>query len=116
MCHTAEPHRAADTGAYRALPRLAALVDQPIADAGDPHFLARRRRGRDREQMTRQAVGLRGALVAARSTAGRHVDVSTVGSAKTASSTSAGWIDASSATVTPRRRIHPQVEKSDMYM
>ena len=53
---------------------------------------------------------------AARSTAGRHVDVSTVGSANTASSTSAGWIDASSATVTPRRRIQPQVENSDMYM
>ena len=28
----------------------------------------------------------------------------------------AGWIDIRSATVTPSRRIHPQVEKSDMYM
>ena len=53
---------------------------------------------------------------AARSTAGRHVDVSTVGSANAASSTSAGWMDIKSATVTPRRRIQPQVEKSDMYM
>ena len=28
----------------------------------------------------------------------------------------AGWIDASSATVTPSRRIHPIVENTDMYM
>jgi hypothetical protein len=42
--------------------------------------------------------------------------VSTVGSAKTASSTSAGWIEASSATVTASRRIQPHVEKTDMYM
>ena len=53
---------------------------------------------------------------AARSTPGRHVEVSTVGSANTASSASAGWIDISSATVTPSRRIHPHVENSDMYM
>ena len=53
---------------------------------------------------------------AARSIAGRHVDVSTVGSANTASRTRAGWIDASSATVTASRRIHPHVENSDMYM
>ena len=53
---------------------------------------------------------------ATRSTPGRHVEVSTVGSAKTASSTSAGWIDTSSAIVTPSRRIQPQVENTDMYM
>jgi hypothetical protein len=53
---------------------------------------------------------------AARSTTGRHVEVSTVGTAKTARSISAGWIDARSPTVTARRRIHPHVEKSDMYM
>ena len=53
---------------------------------------------------------------ALRSTAGRHVEVSTVGSANTASSTSAGWIETSRATVTPSRRIHPQVENTDMYM
>jgi hypothetical protein len=53
---------------------------------------------------------------AARSTPGRHVDVSTVGSAKSVSSANAGWIDASSATVTPSRRIHPAVENTDMYM
>jgi hypothetical protein len=51
-----------------------------------------------------------------RSTAGLHVDVSTVGRANAASRSSAGWIDINSAIVTPRRRIQPQVEKSDMYM
>ncbi len=54
--------------------------------------------------------------IAARSTPGRHVDVSAVGIANTPSSSSAGWIDASSAIVTPRRRIQPHVEKTDMYM
>ena len=53
---------------------------------------------------------------AARSTAGRQVEVSTVGSAKTASSASAGWTDTSSTMVTPRRSTQPQVVKSDMYM
>jgi hypothetical protein len=53
---------------------------------------------------------------ALRSTPGRHADVATVGSAKAASSARAGWIHTSSPTVTPRRRIHPHVEKSDMYM
>jgi hypothetical protein len=42
--------------------------------------------------------------------------VSTVGNAKTASRMSAGWIDINKTIVTPRRRIHPQVENSDMYM
>ena len=53
---------------------------------------------------------------AARSTAGRHVEVSAVGSANTARSASAMWIDARSATVTARRRIHPHVENTAMYM
>ena len=51
-----------------------------------------------------------------RSTAGRQVAVQAVGAAKTASSTSAGWIETSSATVTPSRRNQPSVAKSDMYM
>jgi len=51
-----------------------------------------------------------------RSTAGRQVEVITVGIAKAASSASAGWIDISRATVTARRRIHPHVENTDMYM
>ena len=53
---------------------------------------------------------------AARSTPGRHVEAKTVGSANTTSSASAGWIDTSSATVTPSRKIQPHVENSDMYM
>ncbi len=53
---------------------------------------------------------------AARSIPGRQVEVKTVGSAKSASSTSAGWTDTSSTTATPTRRIQPQVENSDMYM
>jgi hypothetical protein len=53
---------------------------------------------------------------APRSTAGRHVDVKTVGSAKTASSTSPTWIDISSATVTTSRRIQLHVANTDMYM
>ena len=41
---------------------------------------------------------------------------STVGSANSASSTSAGWIDASRTSVTTSRSTQPQVENSDMYM
>ena len=51
---------------------------------------------------------------AIRSTPGRHAAVSTFGAANAASSPSAGWIDINSATVTPSRRIHPQVENTDM--
>ena len=53
---------------------------------------------------------------AIRSTPGRHDAVSTVGSANAASRTSAGWMETSSATVTPSRRNHPTVEKIDMKM
>jgi hypothetical protein len=53
---------------------------------------------------------------ASRSTPGLHVDVKTVGTAKTARRRSAGWIDTSSASVTPKRRIQPTVENTDMYM
>jgi hypothetical protein len=56
------------------------------------------------------------ASCAARSTPGRQVEVSTVGSAKSAAATSAGGSTTSSATVTPSRRIQPQVENTDMYM
>jgi hypothetical protein len=51
-----------------------------------------------------------------RSTPGRQAEVKAVGSAKTASTTRAGCIATSSPVATPRRRIQPQVEKSDMYM
>ncbi len=53
---------------------------------------------------------------ARRSTAGRQLEVSTVGSANAASSASAGWIDMSSAMVTTSRTIQPAVEKTDRYM
>src|SRR5260370_1179377 len=53
---------------------------------------------------------------ARRSTAGRQVEVRTVGAAKTASSSSAGWMDASSATVTASCKMKLHVVKSDMYM
>src|SRR5438105_7842077 len=52
----------------------------------------------------------------ARSTAGRHDEVTTVGAAKMARRASTGWIEASNPTVRPRRRIHPAVLNSDMYM
>jgi hypothetical protein len=52
----------------------------------------------------------------ARSTAGRHVEVITVGTANTAISSSAGCTDASRAIVTASRRIQPSVENTDMYM
>ena len=60
---TAEPQRAAATGAYPRSHASRRSVDQPVADAGDAHLLARRRRGRDREQVPRQPVGLRAALL-----------------------------------------------------
>ena len=63
VCHTAEPHARLPTRAVPALPRRAALGDQSLADAGDAHFLARRRGRRDREQVARQAAGLRAALL-----------------------------------------------------
>ena len=44
------------------------------------------------------------------------VDVSTVGSANTASRKSPAWIDIRSAIVTPSRNNHPHVENTDMYM
>ena len=72
----AEPHRAAATGPYQRSHASRRPVDEPLADAGDAHFLARRRRRRDREQMTaRAALDCAPRSCAARSTAGRHVDV-----------------------------------------
>ena len=53
---------------------------------------------------------------AMRSTAGRHDEVRTVGSAKSPSRTSRGWIETSRAMVTASLRIHPAVENTDMYM
>ena len=53
---------------------------------------------------------------AARSTPGRHEDVSTVGRANSTIRIRTGLMATSRAMVTPRRRIHPAVEKTDMYM
>jgi hypothetical protein len=52
----------------------------------------------------------------ARSIPGRQADVNTVGRANTASSARPGWMDMSSATVTPSRSIQPAVENTDMNM
>ena len=80
----AEPQRAAATGPYQRSHAARRCGDQPVADAGDAHLLAGRRRGRDGEQVAGQPVGRRAALLRARARrAGRHVEVSTVGSAKT---------------------------------
>ena len=46
-----------------ALPRRPAVGDQALADAGDPHFFARRRGGGDGEQVARQATALRPPLL-----------------------------------------------------
>ncbi len=63
-----------------------------------------------------RASRARGATLSstARSTAGRQVEVSTVGSANSIRSISAGWIEPSSAIVTTSRRIHPHVVNRDM--
>ncbi len=98
------------------LPGPAPVLDEPRADARDAHLLARRRGGGRGEEVLREAREEARRSSAARSIAGRQVEVKTVGSANTASSTSAGWIDISSPIATPRRRIQPQVEKTDMYM
>ena len=109
--------RAAATGPYQRSQASRRSRDQARADAGDAHLLAGRRRGGRGEQVPGQAVGGRAALL------GRALDARPPGrgehrrAARTArAATSAGWIDTSSATVTPRRRIQPQVENSDMYM
>ena len=54
--------------------------------------------------------------LACRSTAGRQLDVHTVGTAHGTSSTSAGLIDISITTVIASLRMKPQVENIDMYM
>ena len=63
MCHAAEPHRAAATGPYQRSHAARRCGHETLADAGDPDFLARRRRRRGREQVTGEAVGLRAAFL-----------------------------------------------------
>ena len=43
VCHSAEPQRAAATGPYQRSQAARRSRDQALADAGDAHFLARRR-------------------------------------------------------------------------
>ena len=57
-CPTDRRHRREPT-----LPGAAPLFDQAIADARDAHFFSGRRRGRDRKEMPRQAIGLSRALL-----------------------------------------------------
>ena len=52
-----------DTIRIPAFPGLPALRDQPFADAGDAHFLAGRSGGRRGEEMSRQPLRLRPALL-----------------------------------------------------
>ena len=116
VCHSAVDQRAEATGPYQpshaarrcATSWLAMRVTRTSLPAGAVvatvnRCLASRVAGAPRSS-------------AARSTRGRHDEVSTVGRANAASSASSGWIDMSSATVTPNRRSQPQVENSDMYM
>ena len=60
------PCRAPSRRGHRPIPALPgrpAVADQALANAGDPHFFARRRGGRDGEEVPRQAVAVRPALL-----------------------------------------------------
>ncbi len=116
-CHNALLDARRADRAVPALPRRAAHLDEPLADARDAHFLAGRRGGRGLEQVARQPI-CRGAALLGRAFDRRAAtSTSAPSAARTArSSTSDQWIDISSTTVTPRRRIQPHVENSDMYM
>src|SRR5687767_12157838 len=114
-CQAADPIRAATTNRYQrshALRRsLSSRGPIPVTRTSLPGDAVVARVNRCR------ASRLCGAprSYARRSTPGRHDEVSTVGNANNASAIKAGWIDAKSTIVTPKRRIHPQVENSDMY-
>src|SRR5213592_272715 len=116
VCHTALRRRARATGPYqrshaarRCVTRRAPMrVTRTSLPGGAVVATSNRCRARRLADAPRSS--------ATRSTPGRQVDVSTVGRANAASSASAGWIDTSSATVTPSRRIQPPVVNSDMYM
>ena len=75
--------RAAATGPYQRSHAARRARHEPLADAGDAHLLAGRRGGRrDRRGGAPAGSPARPRSSAARSTPGRHVEVSTVGSAK----------------------------------
>ena len=113
----AEPQRAAATGRVPALPRLAALRHQALADAGDAHFLARRRGRRDGEQVARQPVGLRARVPARR--ARRRAATSTSARSAARRRRAAPAPGGSTPAAPPSRRAagsSRSVENSDMYM
>jgi len=116
VCHTAEPQRAAATGPYQRSHASRRWVTSrpPMPSTRTSFPAAAVVASVNRCRLSRDDCAP--SSCAARSTPGRHVEVTTVGSAKSVSSANAGWIDASSVTVTPRRRIHPAVENTDMYM
>ena len=109
VCHAARAQRARAPGAYQRSHAARRSRDQRRPDAGDAHLLAGRRGGR-RARTGGGPGGCAGAArsSAARSTPGRQVDVKHGRQREHASSTSTGWIDTSSTTVTPSRRIQPQ--------
>src|SRR5580658_1952112 len=114
--HKADPHRVAATGPYQrshaarrwAIRRSPMPVTRTSFPGGAVVAMVNRWRASRLDCAPRSCADL--------SDSGRQVDVNTVGIANTTSRMSAGWIDASSAIVTPSRRIQPSVEKSDMYM
>src|SRR5579862_4158162 len=114
--HAAEPHRTAAMGPYQRshVVRRSRAIRSPMPITRTSFAAAAVVASVKRWRARRLACAPRSC--AARSTAGRHVDVSTVGTANTARSASAGWIDISSAIVTASRSIHPSVVNSDTYM
>ncbi len=109
--------RAAATGPYQRSQACAPLLDEARADAGDAHLLAGRRGGGRREQVLRQPAGGRAALL------GGALDARPPGRGEDGGQRehreqrrARDGSTSSSAIATPRRRIQPQVEKSDMYM
>ena len=110
VCHAADVHARGGDRAIARLPRrcdgrAARRSPMPVTRTSLPGAAVVATSNRWRARRVREAPR----SYACRSTAGRHVDVNTGGTANTASSASAGWIDISSAIVTPRRRIHPHV-------
>ena len=102
--------------AVPALPGRAAAPHQLRADARHAHLLAGGGGGRRcrRDGGPGAAPKRRAPRRRARRRDARWRSAPSAG--EDASSASAGWIDTSSARVTPRRSTQPQVVKSDMYM
>src|SRR5437667_3549667 len=99
VCHTAEPQRAFAIGPYqRSQARRRSLMRRspmPVTRTSLPGVAVVAMSNRWRASRPDGAPR----SYALRSTAGRQVDVSTVGAAKTASRASAGWMDIRSAIV-----------------